>query len=216
MADRIVQPKVLASTNPDTYDNLIMQQAQNSTNVTTTINGNAISDIFENNGTVVKNATNAASATNGIFMQRFSNWVEFVGWMINNESCLYFDVIFNSSLSISDCPEYVLTPSSNLISYSIEGTYTFNSNCSYRFIKQSSRQLNSSPIDMYTHSSQFSNAQSTYLFNASLSKFRSAGGWLVYGNSTTINATTLNFTSIPFDTSFSPSNVTIEAYYTNN
>lgn len=65
MADRIVQPKVLVSTNPDTYDNLIMQQAQNATdatNVTTNINGNAISDIFESNGTTVKNATNADNA----------------------------------------------------------------------------------------------------------------------------------------------------------
>ena len=34
MADRIVQPKVLASTNPDTYNNLIIQQAQNATNAT--------------------------------------------------------------------------------------------------------------------------------------------------------------------------------------
>lgn len=34
MADRIVQPKVLASTNPDTYDNLIIQQAQNATYAT--------------------------------------------------------------------------------------------------------------------------------------------------------------------------------------
>ena len=80
MADRIVQPKVLASTNPDTYDNLIMQQAQNATNVTTNINGNAISDIFESNGTIVKNATNAASATNGIFTENFSSFSDFYEW----------------------------------------------------------------------------------------------------------------------------------------
>lgn len=36
----------------------------NATNVTTNINGNAISDIFESNGTTVKNATNATNATN--------------------------------------------------------------------------------------------------------------------------------------------------------
>ena len=88
MADRIVQPKVLASTNPDTYDNLIMQQAQNSTNVTTTINGNAISDIFENNGTVVKNAINAASATNGIFTQTFSSYSDFYSWYDSQDSNL--------------------------------------------------------------------------------------------------------------------------------
>ena len=34
MADKIVQPKVLASTNPDTYDNLIIAQAQNATYAT--------------------------------------------------------------------------------------------------------------------------------------------------------------------------------------
>ena len=34
MADKIVQPKVLASQNPDTYDNLIIAQAQNATNAT--------------------------------------------------------------------------------------------------------------------------------------------------------------------------------------
>lgn len=38
--------------------------AANATNVTTNINGNAISDIFESNGTTVKNATNSANATN--------------------------------------------------------------------------------------------------------------------------------------------------------
>lgn len=67
MADRIVQPKVLASTNPDTYDNLIMQQAQNATNVTNSINGNAISDIFENDGITVKNATNSIVNNDGSF-----------------------------------------------------------------------------------------------------------------------------------------------------
>lgn len=36
----------------------------NANNVTTNINGNAISDIFESNGTTVKNATNSANATN--------------------------------------------------------------------------------------------------------------------------------------------------------
>ena len=35
----------------------------NATNVTTTINGKKITDIFESNGTTVKNATNAANAT---------------------------------------------------------------------------------------------------------------------------------------------------------
>lgn len=37
--------------------------ADNATNVTTNINGKAISDIFESNGTTVKNATNANKAT---------------------------------------------------------------------------------------------------------------------------------------------------------
>lgn len=64
MADIIVQPKVLASQNPDTYNNLIMAQAQNATNVTTNINGNAISNIFESDGITVKNATNANSVPN--------------------------------------------------------------------------------------------------------------------------------------------------------
>ena len=64
MANIVVQPKVLASQNPDTYNNLIMAQAQNATNVTTNINGNPITDIFESNGLTVKNATNAANATN--------------------------------------------------------------------------------------------------------------------------------------------------------
>lgn len=38
--------------------------ADNSTNVTTNINGKAISTIFESNGTTVKNATNAVNASN--------------------------------------------------------------------------------------------------------------------------------------------------------
>lgn len=89
MADRIVQPKVLASTNPDTYDNLIMQQAQNATNVTTNINGNAISDIFESNGIIVK------KATNGIFMQSFSSLTALQSWLfqnINDLQILFFDI----------------------------------------------------------------------------------------------------------------------------
>lgn len=67
MAARIVQPKVLASQNPDTYDDLIMAQAQNATNVTTNINGKAITDIFESNGTTVKNATNAILNSDGSY-----------------------------------------------------------------------------------------------------------------------------------------------------
>lgn len=49
MADKIVQPKVLASTNPDTYDNLIIAQAQNATNATTATN--ATNGILKADGT---------------------------------------------------------------------------------------------------------------------------------------------------------------------
>ena len=107
MADRIVQPKVLASTNPDAYDNLIMAQSKDATNVTTNINGKAISSIFESNGTTVKNATNvttningkaissifesngttvknATNATNATFKKTFTSYSDFYSWYNNN------------------------------------------------------------------------------------------------------------------------------------
>lgn len=69
MADRIVQPKVLASTNPDTYDNLIMQQAQN--------------------------AMTANSSNNGIFQQSFTHLTDITDFIINNISqydCFKIDI----------------------------------------------------------------------------------------------------------------------------
>lgn len=101
MADRIVQPKVLVSTNPDTYDNLIMQQAQNATNVTTNINGNAISDIFESNGTTVKNATNADNA-----IKKTDN--TYGGLMLDENGILKFgNIIIPQKRSILSSPVYV-------------------------------------------------------------------------------------------------------------
>ena len=103
MADRIVQPKVLASTNPDTYDNLIIQQAQNATNVTTTINGNAISDIFENDGTTVKNATNAVVNSNGSFssLTLDSNGILKIGDIIIPQKQLLWTGQTTSNLNLS-------------------------------------------------------------------------------------------------------------------
>lgn len=103
MADRIVQPKVLASTNPDTYDNLIMQQAQNATNVTNSINGNAISDIFENDGTTVKNATNAVVNSNGGFssLTLDSNGILKIGNIIIPQKQLLWTGQTTSDLNLS-------------------------------------------------------------------------------------------------------------------
>lgn len=208
MADRIVQPKVLAGTNPDVYDNLIMQQAQNATNatnVTTNINGKAISDIFESNGTTVKNATN------GFFVENFSSWIDFASWMVNNEKCLFFDITFNENLVIQNCPEYLMAPS-NSITYSTEGTISLDK--VYRFIKSGSIFTNQ---DMYIAKRQYSNAQSSFNYTISLSYPRNSSLWTLNGNLITLNNTEISFTAIPFGTDFnSSSNITISAYYTNN
>ena len=161
MADIIVKPKVLASQNPDTYNNLIMAQAQNATNVTTNINGNAISDIFETNGTIVKNATNAASATNGIFTQTFSSYSDFYSWYDSQEPSLiiaHFQfapniTITNSvQVSISDNTTQVSRPSTN---YLLEEISIVNdlgvSTISYATGQQQMTRVKSSGPVSFTH-----------------------------------------------------------------
>lgn len=207
MADRIVQPKVLASQNPDTYDNLIIQQAQNASNVTNSINGNALSDIFESNGTTVKNATNAA---NGIFMQSFSNWNDFASWMMNNENCLFFDITFNSSYDISNCRRCIITPSN--------GT-TITENASiilsyvYRFKKSGCIFTDQ---DSYIANQQLTNTTTAYSYTITLSHSRASSRWTLNGNLMILDNSMMSYASIPFNTVFSPTNITISAYYTNN
>lgn len=58
-------PKNIALVEDITGGELTIDNATNAENVTTTINGKAISDIFETNGTTAKNATNVASTING-------------------------------------------------------------------------------------------------------------------------------------------------------
>ena len=72
MAYRIVQPKVLASTNPDTYDNLIIQQAQNATNAT-----NATNAIVNNDGSFsgfTQTANNVLNVGNEIITKKILMW----------------------------------------------------------------------------------------------------------------------------------------------
>ena len=72
MADRIVQPKVLASTNPDTYDNLIIAQAQNATNAT-----NATNAILNNDGTYsgfTQSSNNVLSVGDEIITKKILMW----------------------------------------------------------------------------------------------------------------------------------------------
>ena len=109
MADRIVQPRVLASTNPDTYDNLIIQQAQNATN-----------------------ASNAEEALNGLYYQSFSSITELENFIFSNnyiykeldiERNSDFDLtvdhweITTSGSTYSETQNYLVIPASRIFKF---------------------------------------------------------------------------------------------------
>lgn len=207
MADRIVQPKVLASTNPDTYDNLIFQQAQNATNVTNSINGNAISNIFESDGITVKNATNA---NNGLFSQSFTTFSSFSTWESNND-CLYFDIKFPTTQNYSNCPTYTLT-SQNGISFSADGIFGFKAGYKYRFIKS---MVKNSNTNCYSCAFQYSNVQSQFTANLTLFHFTPSSSWDIDGQFSQSSSDFISFSNFPFSTTFSVSGtgLVIIAYY---
>lgn len=100
--------------------------ADNATNVTTNINGKAISDIFESNGTTVKNATNANKATSA---DKVKGSFSFFGGQEGTQESFSFDGSTDKTITFRDL-ERTVQPGGDVVGFSLpaifDGTKTFS------------------------------------------------------------------------------------------
>lgn len=95
--------------------------ADNATNVTTNINGKAISDIFESNGTTVKNATHATGANTANEAQSTQGALSIKGYKNNSENILVHNGGRDETLSFEKA-DFVGTASSDSFSVNLAST----------------------------------------------------------------------------------------------
>lgn len=95
--------------------------ADNATNVTTNINGKAISDIFESNGTTVKNATHATGANTANEAQSTQGALSITGYKNNAENTFVYNGGRDETLSFEKA-DFVGTSGTDSFSVNLAST----------------------------------------------------------------------------------------------